>query len=153
MKRILCDEMCSELGRWLRTAGYDTAIIDTPMEDQKIFEKAIKEKRVLISRDKYFKKIDPERKIVIFLKSESLDDWAQQLKEEGIDWQFCPFSRCLQCNSPLEKVIPSIDRQEKIPKDVKECWSCPTCGHIFWMGSHTERMAKQLQKWADGRPL
>ena len=146
MKKFLCDEMCLELGRWLRAAGYDTVIIDTPIPDKEIFKKATAENRLLLTRDKDFKKFDPKGKIVIYLRSDALDEWAKQLKEEGINWLFHPFSRCLHCNSLLEKTTPPLDL-EHIPKHVKKFWSCPLCGGIFWLGSHTERMEEQLKTW------
>lgn len=138
--------MCSELGRWLRIAGYDTDIVETSLPDRKIFQSAIREGRFLLTRDKFFKEIDPEGRIVIYLKGESLEGWADQLKKEaGVDWLYRPFSRCLQCNSLLEKTIPPVDQA---PKHVDEFWSCPACHHLFWRGSHTERMMIQLQKWS-----
>jgi uncharacterized protein with PIN domain len=85
--------MCAELGRWLRTAGYDTIIINTPLQDREIFKRALEEKRLLLTRDKHFKDIDPERKTVIYLRGEALDGWAEQLKDQGVDWLFCPFYR------------------------------------------------------------
>jgi poly-gamma-glutamate capsule biosynthesis protein CapA/YwtB (metallophosphatase superfamily)/uncharacterized protein with PIN domain len=148
MKKFLCDQMCAELGRWLRTAGYDTVIISASLQDQKIFQQAVEEKRLLLTRDKHFKELDPERKTVIYLRGEDLDGWAGQLlRDEGINWLFCPFSRCLQCNSLFEKIPPPDDSHEQIPKHVKEFCSCPTCGKIFWLGSHTTRMENQLRAW------
>ena len=147
VNKFLCDQMCSELGRWLRTAGYDTVIIDTPLTDQKIFQQAVKEKRLLLTRDRYFHGIDPQGKTVFYLRGETLDEWATQLKDKGVDWLFCPFSRCLQCNSPFEKITSPAGSLEHIPKNVKEFWSCPTCGNVFWRGSHTERMESQLRAW------
>lgn len=132
--KFLCDEMCQELGRWLRTAGYDTAIIDTPMDDHKIYEQAVQEKRLLLTRDKMFKTYDPSGKIVIYLKEESLDGWAAQLKEMGVDWLFAPFTRCLECNVMLTEI-----------PDQK--WECPTCKKVFWRGSHTDRMENKLKGW------
>lgn len=148
MKTFICDQMCSELGRWLRIAGYDTEIIQTSMLDQKIFEKAVKDQRLLLTRDKYFKQLDPEGKTAIYLRSENLDEWAEQLKEEvGVNWLFCPFSRCLQCNSVLKKTLQLPEEDKKIPKNVTEFWICPTCQHLFWRGSHTERMENRLKEW------
>jgi len=147
MKKFLCDQMCVDLGRWLRAAGYDTEIITTSLPDKQVFEKAVREERFLITKDKLFDEIDPEKKTVIYLQGETLDEWAEQLKvEESIDWLTKPFSRCLQCNSPLEK-IALTDVPEEAPKDVKEFWSCPTCEQIFWLGSHTEHMKEQLKTW------
>ncbi|MBS0652878.1 MAG: CapA family protein [Verrucomicrobia bacterium] len=152
-KKFLCDQMCLELGRWLRIAGYDTAIIDNSMEDRKIFEKAVEEERRLLTRDRYFTELDPERKIVVYLKGESLDGWAEQLKEEeGVDWLYRPFSRCLHCNDRLEKTS-SPDAPEKILESVKEFWSCPSCHQTFWLGSHTERMLSTLNAWQNHGPV
>ncbi|NGX58146.1 MAG: hypothetical protein K940chlam3_01051 [Chlamydiae bacterium] len=151
MKKFVCDKMCSELGKWLRAAGYDTDIIQTPLEDEEIFNKAVEEERFLITRDKDFKTIDPDKQTVIYLRSEAIDDWARQLKvEEGVDWLFRPFSRCLQCNSPFEKTAPPSEFPEGIPEDAEEFWSCPSCDQLFWLGSHTERMESQLKAWQSG---
>ncbi|MBX3718993.1 MAG: CapA family protein [Parachlamydiales bacterium] len=148
-KKFLCDQMCLELGKWLRIAGYDTAILDNTLEDQKVYQKAVYEKRRLLTRDRYFIELDPERKTVIYLKGESLDGWVEQLKEEEkVDWLYNPFSRCLHCNALLEKT-DSPDVPEKILENTKEFWSCPDCCQIFWLGSHTERMLSTLKSWQD----
>ena len=147
MKKYLCDQMCGELARWLRAAGFDAATIEIPMSDQLIFKKAVEEDRCLLTRDKFFQQLDPEGKTVIYLKSENLDDWAERLKKEGVDWLYHPFSRCLRCNRLLEKISYPSDTLEEIPNDVKEFWRCPVCGGIFWLGSHTEHMEQQLRKW------
>lgn len=137
--------MCSELGRWLRVAGYDTRIINAPMEDEYIFQQAIKENRFLLTRDKHFKKIDPEAKIVIYLHQEKLDEWAQQLKSEGVNWLFAPFTRCLQCNVLFNPI--SKPAHVTVADNISEFWSCPTCDQIFWRGSHTQHMEEQLSIW------
>ncbi len=138
MIKFLCDHMCAELGKWLRIAGYDTVIIEGAMDDKKIFEKAVEENRCLITRDKYFLKLDPEQKTVIYLKEEGLSEWMEQLKEEkNVDWLYRPFSRCLKCNSLFEKTQPPDDLPEQIRTTIKEFWECPACHHLFWLGSHT----------------
>ena len=38
--RFLCDEMLVGLGRWLRIAGYDTAIADRGRRDRDLVEQA-----------------------------------------------------------------------------------------------------------------
>lgn len=149
-RKFLCDQMCAELGRWLRTAGYDTAIIETPLEDRKIFERAVKEERLLFTKDRDFNTLDPEGKTIVYLKGNSLDEWTSQLRdEENIHWLYLPFSRCLHCNSLLQKTTkPPVVRKE-IPENVKEFWSCPDCRQIFWLGSHTERMLTKLKGWQE----
>lgn len=145
MKTYLCDAMCIELGRWLRIAGYDTAIAENSLQDRTIFEQAVREERRLLTKDKHFIAMDPEKRMVIFLKGQSLDEWAEQLKEEeGVDWLYHPLTRCLHCNSVLKKIIPAADQ---LVKYVDAYWSCPTCHQLFWRGSHTDQMMSRLNKW------
>lgn len=135
MKKFLCDQMCGNLGKWLRIAGYDTILADPSWTDREIFELAVKEDRLLLTKDRHFLKIDPERKTTIYLQQDSLDEWAQKLAGEGIvDWLHRPFSRCLHCNASLEEMGA-------------ELWKCPLCQQLFWIGSHTERMLATLKWW------
>ena len=60
--------MLAGLGKWLRAAGYDTKIITEPAEDQEIFQEAIAEKRLLLTRDSHFLQMQPQN-CVIVLKS------------------------------------------------------------------------------------
>lgn len=146
-KKFLCDQMCAQLGHWLRAAGYDTVIIDTPLKDPDVFKRSIEENRLLLTRDRYFKEMDPEGKRAIYLRSESLDDWAEQLGEEGIDWLFCPFTRCLKCNTLFQKNQVPEDFLKQLPEGIEEFWFCANCKQLFWMGSHTARMEHQLKEW------
>src|SRR3990172_2829169 len=107
MNKFLCDRMCAELGRWLRAAGYDTVIIDNSCSDAAILERAVREGRLLLSRDSDFIRLDPEKKSSFYLKGESLDGWANQLREDlSVDWLYAPFSRCLECNPPPRETAP-----------------------------------------------
>lgn len=149
MKKFLCDHMCIELGRWLRAAGYDTAIINDAMPDRDIYIQAVQEKRRLLTRDRHFKEIDPDKIVVIFLREESLDSWARQLKnEEGVDWLYRPFSRCLVCNSELEITYATKDIPKGVLEYNTEFWVCPSCQKTYWKGSHAKRMLDKLSVWA-----
>ena len=132
-KKYLCDHMCADLGKWLRIAGYDAIIIDSGLSDEEVLNLAVKERRCILTKDSDFKK----KKEAVLLKGKSLEAWVKQLKEEeGINWLYRPFSRCLKCNVPLETV--ALDR-----------WVCPSCHQEFWLGSHTEHMAAQLRAWSE----
>ncbi|RFA27009.1 hypothetical protein CAI21_15770 [Alkalilimnicola ehrlichii] len=39
--RLLCDEMLLRLARWLRAAGYDTALAVSGMQDRAVFGKSL----------------------------------------------------------------------------------------------------------------
>ena len=65
--KFLCDEMLAGLGRWLRAAGYDTEIAETQMEDSKILDRAMREKRFLLTRDRHFQEMATDGKTIIVL--------------------------------------------------------------------------------------
>ena len=44
--RFLCDEMLAGLGRWLRIAGYDTAIASGGRRDRDLVKQAHAEQRI-----------------------------------------------------------------------------------------------------------
>jgi hypothetical protein len=50
--RFLCDEILAGLGRWLRIAGYDTAIAARGCRDCDLVEQAHAEQRILLTRDR-----------------------------------------------------------------------------------------------------
>lgn len=148
MTKYLCDQMCLELGKWLRVAGYDTEFIRVPCDDREIFDKAVREERILLTRDRDFLEWDPEKKHLIYFEGEHLEDWVQQLNHEaGINWLLAPFSRCLRCNTLLQKIKEPIEKTERIPQDIEDFWICPHCSQLFWLGSHTESMERQLKNW------
>lgn len=149
--KFLCDQMLAGLGRWLRAAGYDTEIVETPIEDGKILESALREKRLLLTRDQHFTEMQAAEKTVIFLTGNSVEECILELNRLlKVDWLLDPFSRCLQCNSLLvEPDAQSIRTQ--VPADVlsfsDRFWYCPQCQKVFWKGSHTDRMLEQLEAW------
>ncbi len=147
--KFLCDQMLSGLGRWLRTAGYDTLIIENNLEDRKILELALKENRILLTRDRHFLEMQSPEKKVLFLTGNSLEECVRELNRElKPNWLYAPFSRCLLCNSPLVKSGgPSILQQ--VPEDIlaSNIWYCQQCQKAYWLGSHTDRMLEQLQTW------
>jgi uncharacterized protein with PIN domain len=148
--KFLCDEMLTGLGRWLRIAGYDTLIIETIMNDQEILHLALQENRLLLTRDRHFLNMGSQDS-VIYLNSNTMEECVAELtKKLKINWLFSQFSRCIVCNTPFIEADPQLIL-EQAPPDVQNSstkfWYCPNCQKLFWEGSHTERMYKQLQKW------
>lgn len=149
--KFLCDQMLSRIGRWLRAAGYDTEIIEDSISDSEILQKAEKEKRILLSRDKrFFEKISKSNPNVIWLESNKVEDCIKELSSKlSINWLLNPFSRCLVCNQELRK--PPDNVSKNIPKKVKNYHKvflyCNKCKKVYWMGSHTKKMLNQLEIW------
>lgn len=133
---LICDEMLRGLARWLRAAGYDTAVPDAGLDDEAVLARARTEGRVLITRDRdlWERTRDGE---AIWLQGQSLDDWVRELDAAlGIDWLRAPFSRCLLCNRPLQADGHNDEGRTQL--------RCNGCRKRYWEGSHTRRMRRKL---------
>jgi hypothetical protein len=95
------------------------------------------------------------RKIVIHgYCLRSLDSWEQLLEviqRFELTGRIQPFHRCLRCNHPLQPVEKEsiLDRLEPLTrKYFDEFHLCPSCGQVYWKGSHYERMQSLIGKIA-----
>jgi hypothetical protein len=150
--RLLCDENLGGVARWLRAAGYDTALAAQGQPDAELLARCQGEGRVLISRDRRLTlAADPKVKAVL-LVGDDPDDHALALAQAlELDWTRAPFTRCLVDNAALEPAdaadlarIPAQSRA--LPGPFRKC---PSCGRVFWPGSHVRRMSQTLQRWCD----
>lgn len=149
--RFICDEMLLHLGKWLRVAGYDTLTVQNSMPDRAILDIAIKQQRILITRDKHFTSMQAPEPAVIFLKSNSPQDCIRELNLQlTIQWLYKPFSRCLCCNTLLveckDKALLKL-APAKVRLRETHFWYCARCHKVYWHGTHTKRMMEQLQQW------
>ena len=153
MQRFLCDEMLARLGRWLRAAGYDTVIAEAGIDDRVLLTHAMHSNRRLFTRDRKMLEMKGAEDVVLLLPDAEMDEWVALLASElGINWLYDPFCRCLACNGMLEtgpgdyaEQMPDYVLAEAIP-----CFHCPACAKAFWLGGHTQRMRRQLEKWQAG---
>ena len=149
--RFLCDEMLVGLGRWLRIAGYDTAIADRGRRDRDLVEQAHAENRVLLTRDRRLVEIRRANDRTIVLESNGIDTCARELARRlSLDWTLDPLSRCTLCNTPLEladrRLLDTLPpRIRAVGPTVKVC---PQCARLYWEGSHVRRIRRRLARFA-----
>lgn len=148
--KFLCDEMLKRLGRWLRAAGYDTVIEGDGVSDRDLIQRAVREGRLLITRDRKLTEFRGAPGVVILLHSNALRDCIQELTGQlAIDWTFRPFSRCLVCNTLLIEAAPEqwCEVPHRSRLTIKHLFYCPQCGKVYWEGSHVRRMHGKLKTW------
>ena len=155
--KFLCDQMLARLGRWLRAAGYDTAIIDIPLPDQEIFQKAMREERKLLTRDHSLYEMHKDSNLIVWLEANTLEECVRDLsKKVPVNWCMNPFSRCLICNEVLSNTLGDGEKQQ-VPEDIlsngRTLWYCHPCKKAYWEGSHTKRMLHQLLSWKNQHPF
>lgn len=152
-ERFLCDEMLQRVGRWLRAAGYDVVIAASGEADAVLMQQARYQKRLLLTRDKGLAEYRDAENHVLLLHGNTLPELLRELTERlAIDWCYRPFTRCLECNTPLVPAPPEVI--PRVPPDsIREgerLLYCPHCDKPYWNGSHVRRMRRQLQRFARG---
>jgi len=145
--RLLCDEMLRAIGRWLRIAGYDTAIAESGSADAELLAMAAAEARLLLTCDRA---LGARAAGALVLDSERPDQAARALRRQlGIDWLRAPFSRCVLDNASLR---PAGERElAGVPKSALRpgaaVTACPACARVYWPDSHVRRMQARLERW------
>lgn len=57
-------------------------------------------------------------------------------------------ARCTACNGPTE-AIPTGRALERAPVGIihTKFWECVSCGHVYWEGTHMDRMREAAKRW------
>jgi uncharacterized protein with PIN domain len=108
---------------------------------------ARREGRLILTRDRTIAKKNPPP--YVFLHSDDFRAQLRQVIEEcGVDPAKDTFTRCVECNTPLE-ALTKADVEGKVPPYVfktQEKFSfCRKCRHIYWPATHQEKMAAELR--------
>ena len=144
--RFVVDVMLGSLARWLRRLGYDTDYVNQ-RDDPELARVARAEQRVLLTRDRELADRRGVRSLLIE-STELRDQLAQVVSAfplpDGEDQQ-----RCSLCNTLL--VTPAHEEvQAEVPPYVyrhhRRFRRCPTCGRVYWQGTHWKKMEDQLRR-------
>jgi uncharacterized protein with PIN domain len=149
--KFIVDNNVGKLAGKLRALGYDTAFID-PIDDSKLVEIARREDRVILTKDTGILR----RRVITSGEVPALyiegDDWRQQLAQVvralGLETQ-PRFTRCLECNAPLEARSREEARPHVPPyvyRTQQSFLACPSCGRHYWQGTHWQRMNRDFQR-------
>ncbi len=150
--KFFCDRMLGKLARKLRILGFDT-LYYPQISEEKVLE--LSKGRILLTRDKeLFRRASGMGRKVIFIES---DDWKGQILQLTlvlpIEEEMEPFSRCVECNTPLIQAKPE-DVKDRVPeyvfKTVDEFKTCPRCGKVYWRGTHIDWMDRDLGRLVGG---
>ena len=140
------DAMLGNIARKLRLLGYDSKYF-SDIDDTKLINIAIKEKRIVISKDHEL--IQRAQKFGIqtthITQQKEIEQFFEiidkiYLKNIQINGNV---ARCTKCNSLTE----SIDKNnyiKKIPMQIfnlkENFWRCNSCEKIYWEGTHIKNL-------------
>jgi hypothetical protein len=146
--KFVLDVHLGKLTRYLRMMGFDS-IYKNNYEDEEIIKISLDEIRTILTRDREILK----RNDVTHGYWVRNDEPEEQLKEIIVRFnlrnQISEFTRCLECNTLLNKVEKEkiLDRlPPKVREWQNEFFMCPHCSRIYWKGSHYEKMNELITK-------
>jgi uncharacterized protein len=143
--KLACDVMLGKLAKYLRALGFDTAYLRSPAAIDTLAGED--PQRILLTR-RHGCTGYPHSVIV------HSEDVRQQLQElKGLIGPHIDtgqmLTRCLECNSQLMDAERK-DIEHLVPEFVYHQYArfkrCPSCGKVYWAGSHTEHMAQVLKE-------
>jgi hypothetical protein len=146
--KFIPDVHLGKLARYLRMAGFDV-LYKNNFTDNDLVKRSLGEKRIILTQDRDILKRN-EVTHGYWVRNKTAED---QLKEVIERFQLKnlinEFTRCLECNTLLNKV----DKENvisRLPPKVKEWhnefYECHGCKKIYWKGSHFERMTKIISE-------
>jgi uncharacterized protein with PIN domain len=144
--RFAADRMLGRLARMLRLLGFDT-VYARDITPTRLLEAARLEARIVLTRGDAQKRF-PGAENVLSLESE---DPPLQLREVvrrfKLDTRGGLWTRCTLCNGMIEKVEKQQVKLRLDPRVFRlyeQFFRCTGCDHIYWRGSHVERIVKNL---------
>jgi len=145
---FLADAHLGGLARFLRMLGFDT-LHDPALRDERIRRIAHDERRIVLTRDRELLKC---RDIArgCYVHAIRVDEQLAEVAERyGLAARARPFTLCLRCNLPLERVDKAAVAG-RLPEQVRlvqsEFTHCRGCDRVYWPGSHYERMRERMRE-------
>jgi uncharacterized protein with PIN domain len=140
--RFIVDVHLGKLASFLRMLGFDTQYFPDIQDDQ-LLSISLKEERTLLSKDRNLLHHESLTRCYCVLSDDPREQIVEVVHRFDLFSSFIPFSRCIRCNTLLERVEKEkiIDR---IPPEIRQFYDeffyCSRCDQIFWKGSHYEKM-------------
>ena len=156
--KFIVDHNVGKLAIWLRIMGYDTLFFNGD-NDSRMVAIALAEGRIILTRDTQIMKrwvVTSGRLKAVLIQSDRPELQIQQVVETlNLDYQFRPFTICLECNQPLVS-RSKVEVKDLVPPYVfqtqNQYMECPACHRIYWRGTHWQAMIQKLERFAKARP-
>lgn len=146
--KFIVDCMLGKLAKWLKILGFD-AVFFSKIEDSELLALAEKEGRILLSRDNALLEKSNDIR-TLFIQSEDWNEQIEQVLDEFELWQdIRPYSRCIECNAELKDLPKDRARNLVTPFVYEKADAfaiCPSCGRIFWKGTHHQDMEVKVEE-------
>jgi uncharacterized protein with PIN domain len=149
--RFILDVHLGKLSRILRMLGFDS-LYRNDYDDAEIVTIALKEKRVILTRDRGILKIKAVTHGYWIRSSIPEKQVTEVLDRFDLYSQIHPFYRCMSCNGMIVSV-GKTDIEDRLQRKTKQYYDdfsiCSACGKLFWKGTHYDRMKTYIDRLMD----
>jgi hypothetical protein len=139
--------MLGRLAKMLRLLGYDT-LYANDITAARLLAIGRSGERVVLTRGETAQRF-PHLDKVLSLESEyPAEQLREVVKRFGLDTRTGLWTRCTLCNAPIERVAKAAVKalvEAKIFRLYEEFYRCTGCHHVYWRGSHVERILRNLE--------
>jgi uncharacterized protein len=145
--KFVADGHLGKLARNLRLLGLDV-MSPTPAEDQGLLEVMQHENRALLTRDRRLLMHAVVRNGFCPRSPYPDEQTVEVIRRFQLSNSISPFSRCLQCNGPIQEVGKAdiIKDLEPLTRIYYERFRrCQECGKIYWRGSHFDKLSARIE--------
>jgi uncharacterized protein with PIN domain len=142
VSKFVLDVHLGKLAYYLRMLGFDS-LYRNDFNDEELLSLSVNEGRILLSKDRELLTDDRLQRCYYVCEKHPRKQVAEVMKRFDLFRACSPLQRCIRCNVLLE----SADKQDvldRLPARIavafQEFRHCPSCGRVYWKGSHYERM-------------
>ena len=141
---FVADVHLRRLARLLRLLGLDVSFLPHA-EDEELVEVSVREKRILLTRDRQLLKHGRLTHGYFVRAEQPLEQAREVVRRFDLAGEVSPFSRCLECGALLTKVRKE-EVADRIPPRtaawLSEYVLCSGCGKLYWRGTHFRRLER-----------
>jgi uncharacterized protein len=150
--RFAADRHLGRLARLLRLLGYDT-LYSPSVSVGMLKEAATREGRTILSRGRLERRFVGVPGVFGVASAVAAEQLREVVEHFGLDARSGLWTRCTRCNGAIEKVERASvesDLDPKIFNLYQEFFRCASCRHLYWRGSHVDRILQNLKQWQVG---
>ena len=152
--RFIADVNLGQLAKYMRMFGFDT-LYENSYQDKDIINMANTENRVILTKDKGILKNGIVTRGYYVRNSRAKKQIEEVIRRFDLFLSINPFARCMRCNGLIKKV-PKETIMDKLQPKTKlyynDFYQCTSCGQIYWLGSHYEKMKKFMDFFMAQQP-
>jgi uncharacterized protein with PIN domain len=143
--KFVCDAMLGRLAKYLRVLGFDAEYA----RGDAVLERFVREEkdRIFLTRRKKTQNFPR----VVLVKSDSASEQLREIKEmiRSEVARELALNRCIECNKELIEV-DKAEIEMLVPEFIYHQYDrfkhCPSCGRVYWEGSHTKGLDRLIEE-------